>query len=93
MGVEELPLAFANQFLGQIDADGTTMYLTAGVITPPTILGDEEERQEQLSRLSFLPVQPVARLALSRHRFEELRQLLDKMAANWQAATERGSNG
>jgi hypothetical protein len=85
---EELQLGFVNQFLLQLDNDGRGVFLTAGALTPPAFLGSREEREAQFKRLSFVPVQPVARLAMTRERFEELRRLMNEMAKTWPGSQE-----
>jgi hypothetical protein len=67
----------ANQFALQLD--GEQAFLTAGLVTPPILLGSPEEQREQAERLSYVQVRVVARLGMTKNRLVELRQLIDRM--------------
>ena len=87
VGVEDVPLLFANQVLAQLDDVGEIL-LTFGQATPPLLLGDDEEKQAQLSNIGFVPVKPVARVAFSRPRLEQLIQLLNETLDNHRKQAE-----
>ena len=72
IGAEDLPVLFVNQFVGQVEAEQGVFFLTVGQALPPALIGTPEERVEQLEQVSYVPVKPVARLALTRERLEYL---------------------
>jgi hypothetical protein len=88
IGAEELPVLFVNQFVAQVD-EGGEFFLTLGQTMPPALIGTPEERAEQLEQIAYVPVKPVARLALTergcrdlianlqnvRESFEQLRRM------------------
>jgi hypothetical protein len=77
VGVEELPLLSVNQILGQIL--GKDEFLLAfGQVAPPILLGTDEQKRDQARMLTFAAIKPVARLAMTRQRIQELRDLLDR---------------
>ena len=68
-----IPILYVTDFLYTLDQDGHTAYLTVGVATPPVVLGqDEEERRKRLDSIEFVPIEPVARFAVPRAKFDEL---------------------
>lgn len=70
VGVEESVASAANQFLVQFDGD--LHYLTLGQVTPPVLLGTEEEKKRQVDKLTMVPVRALGCYALSRKGIEEL---------------------
>lgn len=80
IGVEDLPLTAPNQFVGQ--SDGDWAYLTIGALTPPMLLGTPEEQEEAATRLGYVQVRPIARMALTRKRLVELRDILNATIEN-----------
>ena len=81
VGADELPVLAANQLITQVDGD--YIYLHFGHATPPVILGDAEQRQEQLEQLEYVPVRPIVRLAVSRRHLGEVIELLQGAAENY----------
>jgi hypothetical protein len=72
---------FANQFVTQVGGkvSGSNIpegiFLTAGVVAPPIIIGDHPE--EEIDRLKgVVEVQPVVKLLLTREHAGELSELL-----------------
>lgn len=57
VGAEELPILYANQFVGQVHED--TFFLTIGQLVPPALIGTPEEQAEQLEEIAYLPVKPL----------------------------------
>lgn len=90
VGIEELPILFANQFVLQA-AHADEAYLALGVVTPPFVLGTPEQQLAQIEQLTYLPVTPVARLALTRRGVQELAAVLQRMIDTFpdQAGKER----
>ena len=76
IGAEELPVLFANTFVGQVEVQQDVFFLTIGQTLPPALIGTPEERIEQLEQIAYVPVKPVARLALTRERLEYLVAIL-----------------
>ena len=76
VGVEELPVAFANQFVVQVDRG--EVFLTIGQLVPPPIIGaTEEERRAQAENIEFVQVKPVARLVMTPSKLHELATTLE----------------
>ena len=78
-GIEDVPILFANDFIAQFR--GTEFILTVGQLQPPIIFGSAEERQEQLDKTGYVPVQVVARLGLTEQRMGQLIEVLNQ---NWE---------
>lgn len=75
VGAEELPVLYLNQFIAQVNRG--EIFLTLGQVVPPPIVGaTEEERKAQAESIEFVPVKPVARLAFTPGRLQELIQIL-----------------
>jgi hypothetical protein len=83
VGVEDLPIVFVNQSIGQVDDRGDII-LTFGQATPPIILGTPEQQRQQLQDVPFIQVRPVSRLTLSRPRAEEVVRMLQQTLENQQ---------
>src|SRR6266508_1594361 len=81
IGVEDIPALAANQMLVQFTAENE-FTLTFGQVAPPILLGDEEQRRQQLRMVTFAAVKPVARLGLTRQRIEELIKVLTENLEN-----------
>jgi len=73
--LESVPVFFSNQYVCQYNQD--EFILTFGQMTPPMLLGDLEDRAEQLRRLEYVPVKPLARVAFTYKRLVELIQVLE----------------
>ncbi len=76
IGAEDLPVSFANMFVGQVQPEENVFYLTIGQMVPPVLVGTPQEKAEQLKQIAYIPVKPIARLALTRPRLQELAALL-----------------
>lgn len=76
IGAEELPVLFVNTFVGQVQPQEGAFYLSVGQTVPPALIGTPQEQAEQLEQIAYVPVKPIARLALTRARMEELIALL-----------------
>lgn len=70
VGVDELPILYANQFVVQLE--GNDFILSAGQLTPPILLGSEDEQREQAKDITYVPVRIVARIAMNRERALQL---------------------
>ena len=66
------------------------IYLAAGHVAPPTLLGTPEEIEKHLDDLgNELPVRVHAHVVISRDRAQELVQLLVETIAKYDAAAGR----
>jgi hypothetical protein len=87
-GVEDVPILFVNQVLGQVGQQSEVI-LTFGQLSPPAILGeDPEERERQLKSMSRIPIKPIARLGLTRAGLEQLVAVLHQTLDNYDKAQE-----
>ena len=87
-GVDDVPVLFVNQALGQVGQQAEVI-LTFGQLVPPAILGETpEERVSQASALTHIPIKPVARLAMTRAGLEELMRILRETAENYDKVRE-----
>jgi len=77
VGLEELTIAHANHFVLQISPPDQFI-LVIGQVAPPLILGDEDESRQQLEQIAYIPAKPLARVALTQARVEELRDLCER---------------
>ena len=85
-GVDSIPIQTANQFLVQIDAIGDRpdqLILAFGQVTPPPILGTEEEKQAQMAGVDSIKVLPLARYSMTPGRLTELIELLKRIQSVW----------
>jgi len=78
-GAEDVSIHFANQFV--IQHQQNEFILTVGQMSPPILLGSEEERREQAKQISFVPVKVIARIAMTRERLVELISVLQQNLA------------
>ena len=76
IGLEDVPVLFGNNFVIQHEQD--EFILTVGQLTPPIVLGTQEERIEQAKKLSYISVKVVARIGFTRQRLVELIQILEE---------------
>jgi hypothetical protein len=81
--LDETPLFGANQMIGQVEQD--EIFITFGAVTPPVILGSQEERLEQARGLGYVPVRPITRLQVTRRRLDEFIRLLTQTRDNYDA--------
>jgi hypothetical protein len=72
--LDGVPVLLANQFIIQHFQD--EFILTVGQMVPPTLLGDEEQREAQLRAIERVSVRPLARIAFTRARLTELIETL-----------------
>jgi hypothetical protein len=81
VGAEDVPVLLANQFVAQVDKG--EVFLTVGQLVPPAILGaTPEERRQQAENIQFVPVKPIARIAMTPTRLRELISVLEITMAN-----------
>jgi hypothetical protein len=82
IGTEELPVHFANAFGAVVGPDA--IFLTFGSMTPPGIEGaTEAEREAQLQAIGYIPIRPIARIALAPARLDEMIAALQETSNNY----------
>ena len=87
-GVEDVPVLFVNQVLGQVGQQAEVV-LTFGQLTPPAILGETQaERERQIGVWPRIPIKPVARFALTREGLEQLVTVLHQTLENHDKVSE-----
>jgi hypothetical protein len=79
LGPEEVPILHVNAMVSQFDPQHLdSLILTLGQVTFPAIVGaSAEERKEQVEQIAYVPIKPIARLALTTARAKELIATLD----------------
>ncbi len=86
VGADDLPVQFANAFAGVVGPNA--IFLNIGSVVPPGIIGaTEEEREAQVRSLTYVPIKPIARLALSPAGLDELIGILEETRRNYQNLT------
>lgn len=93
IGAEDLPVLFVNTFVGQIQPQEGVFYLSVGQTLPPALIGTPQEQAEQLEQIAYVPVKPVARLALTRSRMEELVTILQMNLENYDQIMQQMREG
>ncbi len=82
IGLDDLPVLMANQFVGQVLQD--EIILSFGSMVPPPVIGATvEERRDQIERLTHVQVRPMIRISVTRRRLEELQALLRDTLTNY----------
>lgn len=76
IGLDDVPVHYANQFVCQFQPD--EFILSIGNLTPPMLLGPPDEQQKQLQQLAYVPIRPIARIAMTPSRLRELIQVLQQ---------------
>jgi hypothetical protein len=82
VGLDDQPVLMANQFIGQVEQDEIVLSIGAQV-SPPILGNTAEERREQLHRVTFIPVRPIARISMTRRKVEELAHVLRDTLENY----------
>jgi hypothetical protein len=81
VGLEDAPIMFVNQTIGQVDDHGDII-VTFGQATPPVLFGTPEEQREQVKSIAFIQVHPVTRVTFSTSRAEEVVRVLQQTIEN-----------
>jgi hypothetical protein len=80
VGLEDVPVLASNQMAIQ-HVGRDEFILTFGELTPPLLVGTEEQRLEQAKLISFVTVTPVARVSFNRQRLTDLIRVLEENLA------------
>jgi hypothetical protein len=92
VGADDLPIHHVNQFLAVVDRPGGSIFLTVGSLQPPPIAGETlEERKAQAESIPFVPVKPVARLAMTPQGLHRLIEILQETVRNYEGQAEEQS--
>jgi len=78
VGAEDLPVHFANTFVGIVGTNA--IFVDLGSAVPPAI-----ESEEDLELLRFVPVKPIARVALAPGGLDDLIQVLQNLRRSHRA--------
>jgi hypothetical protein len=70
IGAEDLPVEFANTFSGIVGPNA--VFVNIGSMVPPAI-----ETEDDLANLRFVPVKPIARLAMAPEGLDDLIRTLE----------------
>jgi hypothetical protein len=76
VGAEDLPVEFANIFAALIAENA--VFLNIGSLVPPVV-----ETEEQLAAYRFIPVKPIARIALAPGNLDGLIETLENARREW----------
>lgn len=88
-GLDTQPLHYANQFIVQHDPSG--IYLTAGHLQPPMLLGSPEEQQRQARELGNVFADTVGRMFISRRQAGQLLVALQDQIEHYDKQEELGN--
>jgi hypothetical protein len=80
VGVDDLPVHFANAFTGVVGP--TAIFLTIGSQVPPAV--ESAEQLERLKASGFIPLKPIARIALTPQGLDDMIQSLEETRRNHQ---------
>lgn len=96
IGAEDLPIHYANAFVTVVGPQA--IFVNIGSAQPPSISGEtEEERARQVAAVTYVPVRPVARIAVTAELLDEFIAALEGARENHQnllrVLKERGEEG
>jgi hypothetical protein len=86
VGAEELPVEFANVFSALVAENA--VFLNLGSFVPPLV-----ETEEQLAAFRFLPVKPIARVALAPRNLDALIETLENARKEYEGFKPDLSDG
>src|SRR5215210_6976265 len=86
VGVDDVPIQFANQFVVQIEEE--EILLVVGQMSPPVLIGTPAQQAEQAKGVPFVPIQVVARYGMTVHRARQLAELLSRQIKRFEEAQE-----
>lgn len=93
IGAEDLPVLFVNKIVGQVEPEEHVFYLTIGQALPPALIGTPEEKLRQLQGIAYVPIKPIARLAFTRKKLEELIAILQTNLDQYEEMIRRMEGG
>jgi hypothetical protein len=91
IGTDELPLHFVNAFAAMVGPNA--VFISLGSFTPPNVGGaTDEEREAQARAIAYVPIMPVARVALAPAGLDELIAMLEETRNNYQMVRDAADN-
>ncbi len=81
VGVDDVPVLLANQFLLQAEQHSDGFIVSIGQLTPPILMGSADEQRQQAQQIPFVPIRIIGRYSLSRERAAALAGLLQQALA------------
>jgi hypothetical protein len=82
---DEVPVAFANQFIIQSQPDASFV-ISVGQATGPLLIGTSEQVAELAAQIEFVPVRTLGRFAVTEVKLRELIAALEANLANFEQA-------
>jgi hypothetical protein len=76
IGLDERPIELANQFL--IQHEPNEFILTIGQLSPPPLIGSQEQQAEQVEALDFVPIRALCRVSMAPNRLRDLIAILQE---------------
>ncbi len=76
VGADDVPVLLTNQFV--IQHEQNEFILTLGQLSPPILLGTDEEKREQAKNVAYVPIKVVGRFTFTRQRLGELVDVLKR---------------
>lgn len=89
--MEGMPVVFANQML--VNSDDHEVHLHFFEITPPVIVGTDEQKQKQLEDLKSVSARGVVRVIVSKDRLPAFIQALQSTSEKIEARQSQTVNG
>ena len=86
IGADDETVQFANHFAIQ-HLEGEFV-LTISQLSPPVLLGTDEEKREQVRALSYVPIKVIGRFGFTRGRLESLIEVLQTNLARFDESKE-----
>ena len=91
-GMEETPILYVNHFITQRQREGAVV-LIASQLTPPLLLGTEDDQRRQAEQVDYVPVRTVARLAVTPSSLRELVRVLQAALDHYPDAEATSEGG
>jgi hypothetical protein len=85
-GAEQLPLYYANHLASQLDPTQGVFFITFGSATAPLLLGSPERVRAQAEAIETVPIQPIARIAVTREKLPDFIRALEENLARYDEA-------
>ena len=91
-GLDSLDALTANEFLITPDAHDDLLHLTVGFVSPPVLMGSDDEQMQQLRDLRYVTVRALGRFALTHDRARRLADILNESLERYNKSA-RGADG
>lgn len=82
----------ANEFLITPDAHDDLLHLTVGLVSPPVLMGSDDEQMQHLRDLRYVAVQALGRFSLTHARARRLAEILKESVERYNSRA-RGEDG